>query len=248
MSEGYNIKECVIHGAYVADACPRCEMQSMFSYKRCNTHEIAYHANDPIGCPTCEKEGLIAQKRLQASRKPFEPTLAYIPIKIKVKRKTYHTVNGLNFDSKTEAWRYVYLLALLEAGSISNLVIQPEYTLRPSYTLSGKWYTPLKSGQPRTISAEKYHPDFRYTWHTDSGNVTVIEEVKGLSKGKPYSKQASNFKQYTLQATIAHRDDMLFMIAAGRSNGSEWRYFQQSYSYPELDIEYTLPHAESEAA
>lgn len=203
--------DCPIHGTHTGDACPRCDASVQATPK------------------PRKKASLVSLSVVWG---------VLIPHKVKVGKKTKYQVRDNIFDSKTEAWRYIYLLDLQSASAISELVIQPEYILRPAYTLSGRWYKRTKSGKPRKVSVEKYHPDFRYTWHSSIGDVTVIEEVKALSKGKPYSKQASNFKQYTLQATIANDDDKLFMIAAGKSDGSIWRYFQQSHGYPELEIEY----------
>ena len=189
-------------------------------------------------CPVCRESRQKAQ--ISAVNTPL---LMDTPQKVKVKKKWKYKVDESIFDSKTEAWRYIVLRDLQSRGVIRDLELQPEYIIRPAYQLSGQWYKRTKADKPRTIAAEKYHPDFRYT--ITALNLTVIEEVKGLNGNRPYSKQASNYKQYSLQATIAHCDNIVFWICAGKSNGSVWRYFQQSRGYPELTDPFTLKSRKS---
>lgn len=74
--------------------------------------------------------------------------------------------DGVLFDSKAESRRYVELNLLLMAGEISDLELQPEYELQPSF----------KRGK-KTIRAITYTPDFRYVEH----GVVVCEDVKGVA-------------------------------------------------------------------
>lgn len=74
-------------------------------------------------------------------------------------------VNNIRFDSKAEAERYLQLLALQNAGTISELVLQPEFVLVPAFTKNGKHY--------RKIT---YLADFKYKL----GDDTYVEDVKGF--------------------------------------------------------------------
>jgi len=76
------------------------------------------------------------------------------------------TVLGIEFDSKAEGRRYSELLLLIKAGQITELELQPEYILQPSFRYEGKAYRSIK-----------YTPDFRYM---KDGKV-VVEEVKGFA-------------------------------------------------------------------
>lgn len=81
------------------------------------------------------------------------------------------TVNGITFDSKKEANRYVELLLLQRANVISNLELQKKYVLIPSQ-YEGK----------KCIEKECYYKaDFVY----EENGKTVVEDVKG-HKTKEY--------------------------------------------------------------
>ena len=51
-------------------------------------------------------------------------------------RKTIH--DGITFDSKGEANRYCELKILERAGEISDLTLQPKFTLQESFKKNGK--------------------------------------------------------------------------------------------------------------
>ena len=75
-------------------------------------------------------------------------------------------IDGVRFASKAEADRYCYLRLLLQAGKISNLELQPKYTIK--------------------INGEKicdYVADFRYftpnNGPQDQVGHLVVEDVKG---------------------------------------------------------------------
>lgn len=76
------------------------------------------------------------------------------------------TLDGYTFDSKLEAERYSQLKLLLRAKEITNLTLQPEYVLIPSFKKHGKTYRQLT-----------YIADFSYT--NKNGN-TIVEDVKGM--------------------------------------------------------------------
>lgn len=86
-------------------------------------------------------------------------------------------VEGMTFDSKKEANRYLELRLLEKAGEITDLRCQVEYELIPAQygpnvtTPRGK----TKRG-PLLERAVKYKADFVYN---DSGE-TVVEDVKGF--------------------------------------------------------------------
>ena len=70
----------------------------------------------------------------------------------------------LKFDSKKEARRYDVLVLLLRSGLISDLKIQPEFTLIEAYT------TP----EGERVRALRYRADFSYRQE----GVLVVEDVK----------------------------------------------------------------------
>lgn len=83
------------------------------------------------------------------------------------------TVNGVTFDSKKEANRYLELTLLEKAGKITDLQCQVKYVLIPSQKIDGKVVE-----RPCT-----YIADFVYT----QDNETIVEDVKGYKKGTAYS-------------------------------------------------------------
>jgi hypothetical protein len=82
-------------------------------------------------------------------------------------------VNGIEFDSKTEARRYRELLKLVRAGLIEDLEVQPVYILVKSVK-----YKNAKKSKP----AMKYTADFRY-YDTKKGEL-VVEDVKSKATAK----------------------------------------------------------------
>ena len=86
-------------------------------------------------------------------------------------RKT--TVDGITFDSKLEAKRYIELKLLEKAGQIKDLQMQVRYTLIPSQKL----------GNRVVERAVTYVADFVYV-DLQSGE-TVVEDTKGM-KTKDY--------------------------------------------------------------
>lgn len=92
--------------------------------------------------------------------------------------RKYHnqptTVNGIKFDSKKEASRFVVLSSMQQAGKIRNLRLQAQYTLQESYI------TP----DGERVRAIRYVADFAYerpTTPDKNGTVywlPVVEDVK----------------------------------------------------------------------
>ena len=71
---------------------------------------------------------------------------------------------GVRFDSQKEARRYDELMVMLQAGIITDLRLQPQFTLQESYI--------TEIGE--RIRAVRYTADFSYRF----GNKLVVEDVK----------------------------------------------------------------------
>ena len=74
-------------------------------------------------------------------------------------------VDGITFDSKREADRYLVLKGMEEDGSIEDLRRQVRYELIPAFDVDGRHYRPVF-----------YVADFVYR---ENGHE-VIEDVKGV--------------------------------------------------------------------
>lgn len=79
---------------------------------------------------------------------------------------TKTTIDGIKFDSKAEAKRYIELKLLQKAKKITDLQLQPKYELQPKY----------KNNKGENIRAITYKADFSYT----EGNKVIVEDVKGM--------------------------------------------------------------------
>ena len=93
-------------------------------------------------------------------------------------------VDGIEFQSKKEANRYLFLCHLVDTGKIKNLCRQVEYPLIPTQrepdtiTKTGK----VKKG--KVIERACYYvADFQY----DQDGQTVVEDVKGYRGGGAYA-------------------------------------------------------------
>ena len=76
------------------------------------------------------------------------------------------TIDGVTFDSKREARRYLELKQLSAAGEIHGLELQPQFELQEKFTdMHGKKH-----------QAINYVADFRYV---ENGHI-IIEDVKGV--------------------------------------------------------------------
>lgn len=74
---------------------------------------------------------------------------------------------GVRFDSQKEARRYDELMVMLRAGIISELRLQPQFTLQESYV--------TETGE--RIRAVRYTADFSYKF----GGKLVVEDVKSTA-------------------------------------------------------------------
>lgn len=75
------------------------------------------------------------------------------------------TVDGITFDSRREADRYLVLKSMEEGGAIEDLRRQVRYELVPAFDVDGRHYRPVF-----------YVADFVYR---ENGHE-VVEDVKGM--------------------------------------------------------------------
>ena len=75
------------------------------------------------------------------------------------------TVDGITFDSRREADRYLVLKSMEEEGLIGDLRRQVRYELVPAFDVDGRHYRPVF-----------YVADFVYV----EDGKTVVEDVKGM--------------------------------------------------------------------
>nr|UVX65820.1 MAG: protein of unknown function (DUF1064) [Bacteriophage sp.] len=84
-------------------------------------------------------------------------------------RNKYHakrtSVDGITFDSKREADRYLVLKSMEEDGAIEDLRRQVRYELIPAFDVDDKHYRPVF-----------YVADFVYV----ENGKEVVEDVKGM--------------------------------------------------------------------
>lgn len=84
-------------------------------------------------------------------------------------RSKYHarktTVDGITFDSRREAHRYLVLKGMEEDGAIEDLRRQVRYELVPAFDVDGRHYRPVS-----------YVADFVYV----EDGKEVVEDVKGM--------------------------------------------------------------------
>lgn len=84
-------------------------------------------------------------------------------------RSKYHArktvIDGITFDSRREADRYLVLKSMEEEGLIENLRRQVRYELIPAFDVDGKHYRPVS-----------YAADFVYV----EDGKEVVEDVKGM--------------------------------------------------------------------
>nr|UVX88606.1 MAG: Protein of unknown function (DUF1064) [Bacteriophage sp.] len=86
-------------------------------------------------------------------------------------RSKYHakrtTVDGITFDSRREADRYLVLKGMEEDGLIEDLRRQVRYELIPAFDVDGRHYRPVF-----------YVSDFTYV-DRETGEE-IVEDVKGM--------------------------------------------------------------------
>lgn len=124
-----------------------------------------------------------AQRKMAEQRRPKAPQPSPTPPPWAGGGEKYHNVrtqrtledgSKVDFDSKKEARRYDELIAMLRAGEIRELKLQPQFTIQEAYT------TP----EGRRVRAIRYQADFSYERPTApdcTGTVhwlPVVEDVK----------------------------------------------------------------------
>ena len=111
--------------------------------------------------------------------------------KTKKMGKIYHnktTVDGIKFDSQTEAEYYTYIMNNKHELNIKSIELQPEFVLQPKYILTpegtkyvyedDKSFKKLQKQYPRcTKAAIKYIADFKITY---ADNRVEVIDVKGI--------------------------------------------------------------------
>jgi len=80
-------------------------------------------------------------------------------------RNVRTVVDGITFDSRAEANRYVELKALMRSGEVRLFVRQPRFLLTPGFEKNGEWF-----------GKTEYVADFLVIY---ADGRTVIEDVKG---------------------------------------------------------------------
>ena len=83
-------------------------------------------------------------------------------------------INNIRFDSKKEGRRYLVLMDKLKNGEISDLRLQPQFTLIEGF----------KTATGETVQAERYVADFSYI---DEHGEYVVEDVKSAATRKKES-------------------------------------------------------------
>lgn len=95
-------------------------------------------------------------------------------------------IDGITFDSKKEAKRYLELKYMEENNIIQNLVLQPEWTLVMSQLTS--------QGRLRPV---KYRADFTYY----RNGKLIVEDVKGVKTPEYIIKKKLMFEKYRIEIT-----------------------------------------------
>lgn len=121
--------------------------QKQIFEKLCKAHQDSVQATFDAGEGKFSRETKAVQKASKYGNKKVE-------------------VNGILFDSKKEARRYLELTALQAAGEIRDLKRQVSFLLIPSQRIDGK-----------VVEREvRYVADFTYY---DKGGSYVVEDTKG---------------------------------------------------------------------
>ena len=107
--------------------------------------------------------------------------------RLQKKRHKYNAsatvVDGIRFDSRREAKRYVALAALVRAGRISDLQLQPRF---PLHARSGKLLGEYRADFAYTLNGERRVEDVKgvrtplYKWkarHAEADHGIVVREV-----------------------------------------------------------------------
>jgi len=105
---------------------------------------------------------------------------------MRFKRHKYNAkkvvVDGIKFDSKKEAKRYIELKTLEKVGKIRELKLQPVFLLQEGFYRNGK-----------AIRQITYRADFEYI---DERGQRVVEDVKGVKTDVYKIKKKLFLKKY----------------------------------------------------
>jgi hypothetical protein len=89
-------------------------------------------------------------------------------------------VDGITFDSKAEANRYIELKSLQAAGQVRWFIRQPRFLLQEGFEKDGRTFSPIE-----------YVADFLICWA--DGSITV-EDVKGM-RTREYRMKRNMFEK-----------------------------------------------------
>lgn len=92
-------------------------------------------------------------------------------------------VDGITFDSKSEAKRYQELKLLERGGAIKNLSLQPRFMLQEGFVN-------IHTGKKER--AIEYVGDFQY----DENGITIVEDCKGFKTSDYKIKRKLFIKKY----------------------------------------------------
>lgn len=100
------------------------------------------------------------------------------------------TVDGVTFQSKKEASRYIELKLLAQAGEIVDLELQPKFVLQEGF----------RNGQGKKIRDITWTGDFKYF----EDGEEIVEDVKGVltqATGIRHKLFMFKYPQYVLRIT-----------------------------------------------
>jgi len=100
-------------------------------------------------------------------RMTIEEFRAFVACQKRSKYRNRRTkVDGITFDSRSEADRYIELKTLQAAGQVQWFIRQPRFLLQEGFEKDGQTFSPIE-----------YVADFLVCWR--DGSITV-EDVKGM--------------------------------------------------------------------
>lgn len=152
---------------------------------------------------TTRKSDTFTKRASRIASEKFGLTISEKPNKYNA-RKTM--AMGLEFDSKLEAHRFLFLKSKEQAGEISDVKVKPgPYVLLEPFTLYNKNW--------RGIT---YTPDFSYRITVKGRTYLVIEDTKGFATEPSKMRMKMFMARYCLD-----RNDVLFFAVAV---AGEWRW------------------------
>lgn len=93
-------------------------------------------------------------------------------------------IQGIEFDSTLEGYRYLYLKSAEKKGIIRNLRRQVEFEVIPKQTKTieqvGKQGQPIKPKEVLLEHNTTYLADFTFEWNNGESWIEVVEDTKGF--------------------------------------------------------------------